>query len=321
MVVCILLAVAVVVVLFGSSTVDKPVGTLELVAQLEADSGERQMGLMLLPRAKEAWQAAQELAQRLEERDKYLKPEEIEPVAERLVSILGQFEPGRSVSEPAPAKQYFVMMALGRLGSAQGVEPLAAWLTDDNAWTRATALKALAEMGGVAEAGGIVPKVLPLLSDPEAQVRIVACATLAGLATPGDAATIRALCEQLEGDREVQWNAAMALARLGSGRGKLMLMNMLDRGYWEGMELTYEEPGALIRRGYGQAEVERNLTAAIDAAARLNDAELGALIAGLANDRSVTVRQAARAAVRRSASMAQETPVSLSEPVAIGEAS
>lgn len=300
-IVCVLLAVAVVVVLFGTTTSDKPQTVAALLERLEADTGERTLGYMLMPRAKEAWQASQELARRFEQRDKFLEPVEIEPTAQRLIKILAKYPPGRNVDEPGPAQQYFLIMALARLHTASGVEPLVALLRDENWWTRSTALQALAEMQSVPEAGGAIPAILPLLNDPVPAVQIVACATISCLAEKGDAAAVRALADRLEGEAEVQWNAAMALARLGSRSGKLVLLNMLSRDYWEGLDLQYMENGAPVRRKYSEAEVSRNLKSAIEAAAILEDADLAAAIAQLDKDRSVAVREAARVATGQSA--------------------
>lgn len=299
-IVCVLLAVAVVVVLFGTTTSDKPETIASLLEKIEADTGERTMGFMLSPKAKEAWQAAQELARRFEQRDKFLQPEEVEPTAQRLIAILKKYPPGRNVEEPGPSQQYFAMIALSRLHTPSAVEPISSLLKDENWWTRSTALQALAELRGVPEARQSLPLILPMLNDPKPAVQIVACAAVACLAEPGNALAVRALSDRLEGETEVQWNAAMALARLGSMSGKLTLLNMLDRGYWEGMDLQYMENGTPIRRKYTEAEVSRNLKSAIESAVQLRDPELTEAIASLSKDASVTVREAARVATEQS---------------------
>src|SRR6185503_738143 len=134
-----------------------------------------------------------------------------------------------------------------------------------------------------------------------------------------------AVADKLEADRELQWNAAMTLARLGSPRGKLVLMNMLDRSFWEGIELSYEEDHVPVRRKYEPVEVSRYLSAAIDAAAQLDDAELNEMIARLEKDKtnSFEVREAARAAIARKAeplpeSRAAELRTMAGQQVAIG---
>ena len=297
-IVCVLLAVAVVVVLFRSTAIDQPMSVDQLLAKIEQDPGERTLGTMLLPAARESWQAAQELAHRFEQRDKFLTAEQVEPTARRLIAVLDKFGVGRDETQAGPAQQYFVMLALGRLNSPLAIEPLAKRLTDPNAATRRTAMQSLAEMRGSAELRQVVSRIIPLLNDTKQEIQIVASATIAAIAEPADETALRALAEKLDGPTEVSWNAAMGLARLGSGRGKLVLMNMLDRGYWEGYDLTYTEgePPVQVNRRFGDSEVSRNLCAAIDAAARIADAELSGLVQKLETDKAVAVREAARSA-------------------------
>ncbi|MEK6643415.1 MAG: HEAT repeat domain-containing protein [Planctomycetota bacterium] len=305
-IVCLLLGVAVVVVLFGSTSIDKPETIADLLARIESDSGERTAGMLLAPRAKESWQASQELALRFQQKDKFLKADEVEPTAQRMISILRKFPPGQDVDEPGPGQQYFLMISLGRLGTDSGVETLARLLKDSNSSTRRTALQSLAEMRGVAAARLAVPSILPLLTDPKPAVQMVACATLASLAERGNAVVIKAVSERLESDREIQWNAAMTLARLGDLRGKMVLLNMLERGYWEKLDLEYVENGSTIRRKFTDVEISNNLRSAIEAVVHLKDAELAGLVGVLQKDSSVVVRDAARAAVEKMGSQKAE---------------
>lgn len=306
-IVCVLLGVAVVVVMFGSTTVDKPLSVAELLDKVELSGGERTLG-MLLPQAKDSWQAAQELARRFSEKDKYLKTDEIEPAAARLVKMLEREPPRGAHREGAGgaelySRHLFLIAALGRLETPSAV-PILTKLTSDPDWEiRRTALAALASMHGVAQARAATPEALRLLNDEQPAVQIVACAAIASLVDPTDATACataaKALADRLEAPREVQWNAAMTLARLGDARGRLVLMNMLDRGYWEKIELEYDEGGTTIRRKYGPDEIEHNLKTAIETAMLLNDAELAGLVKKLEDDPSVRVRTAARAAMAK----------------------
>jgi HEAT repeat protein len=142
-----------------------------------------------------------------------------------------------------------------------------------------------------------LPRVFPLLEDPQPEVQMVACAAVAAMADKGDRAAAQAVAGRLEADREIQWNAAMTLARLGDGRGRLTLMNMLDRQYWQGLELEYSEGATTVRRRFSPAEVDNNLRSAIQAARHLDDRELAGLIGRLCEDPSVSVREEARAAM------------------------
>lgn len=314
-IVCVLLSVAVVVVLFGSTSIEKAETVADLLTRLESDSGDRTLGAMLMPKAKESWQAAQELAQRLGQKEKFLKPDEMEPTASRVVALLEKFPPGRDVEEEGSAQEHFLMLALGQLGADGGVDELVKLLKDPNWSNRRTALQALAMMKGSTKARAALPEIRELLDDRTPAVQMVACAAIASLADSKDEASRRALAAKLESDREIQWNAAMALARLGDSRGKMVLMNMLDRAYWEKLDLEYVEDQSTVHRKYSPNEVANNLQAAIEAAANLHDAELGGSVARLQNDSAVGVRDAARAATAKMAM--KQTSLQYGGPVGV----
>ena len=299
-VVCVMLGVAVVVVMFGTSSLERPQSINDLLDRLQADSGDKTMGL-LFPGARESWQAAQELARRLEDKDKALDSDQIEPVAKRIISILhatsAESKGGPtdgSAAQRGHARRLFLIAALGRLDTPVALEPLTRLITDKDPQTRQAALQAIARMRGVPETQQVLPEVYASLDDPVPAVQMIACLTIAMVAERGDAAAVNAVAQKLESDRETQWNAALALARLGSKRGKLVLMNMLDRSFWEGIDLDYEENGASVRRKFTEAEIDYRLRAAIDAASRLDDEDLRALVVALSqDDKSHTVRDAA----------------------------
>lgn len=299
-IVSVLLAVAVVVVLFGSTSVTQQRTIGELLDVLEKGGGEREYSLILLPGERDYWQAAQELSRRLMRRDQALSPEEIEPTAARILAILDKTPASTGGPDTAMRPRHFLMMALGRLGDSSAAPALLALLGAEDGQTRLTAVRSLAEMHESRAAREAVSEVLPLLDDPDGGVRLVSCAAIAALAEPGDPQVIRALSDKLSADREMQWNAAMALARLGSDRGKLVLENMLQRGFWEKIELEYEEGGTLVRRRFSDVEVSNRMVAAIEAASLLRDSGLDALIAGLREDSSHLVRGAALSLDRRS---------------------
>src|SRR5437762_5374614 len=66
-----------VVILFGWPGIGQRPSANELLTTMEQNAGERQLGMALLPQDKDVWLAAQELAERLRNRDKELKPDEI----------------------------------------------------------------------------------------------------------------------------------------------------------------------------------------------------------------------------------------------------
>lgn len=143
---------------------------------------------------------------------------------------------------------------------------------------------------------------------------MVACVALGALGDADQANVVRALRGKLEGDREIQWNAALALARLGHPACKLVLLNMLDRGYWERNRVQYVEASRSVDRPLSSTEVANYLTSAIEAGARINDGDIRRAIEKLASDASAQVREAAKRGLdeRRGASAAMvmaENPV------------
>jgi len=76
-----------VVLLFGGPAAAPHRSVCALLQSLEANSGERSMGL-LLTQEKALWQTALELSNRLEHKDKELTPEELREVADRVTKLL-----------------------------------------------------------------------------------------------------------------------------------------------------------------------------------------------------------------------------------------
>lgn len=305
-VVCLMLGAAVLVVMFGTSSIDQPATVSELMRVIEADSGDRE-GLMLLPAAKESWQAAQELANRFERRD-FKDEAEADSAADRVIAALKSFSvvaPAMVVTDKerkGEKRDHFLILALARLQTPKAVPTIVELLRHPNATTRRVALQAMSMMETLEAARSSIDHVYPLLRDPDIAVRIVACLTVASLADRGAERPIREVASLLEGDIEEQWNAAVALAKLGSPRGKLILMNMLDRGFWERLDLDYVEDGGRVLRRLSASEVNDRLCAAILSASYLEDSELQSLIQKLRDqDSAIQVREAARMVLEKSA--------------------
>ncbi len=309
LVVCVMLGVAVVVVLFGASPMDKPQSIEQLLTTIESDSGERNAaGMVLLPAAKESWQAAQSLARQLEkiDDDPDMTPARREELSDRIVGILEATMKSSAPADVVRMKSNFLSMALALLEAPSGVEWLVSRLSSDDADARRVALQALARMKEAPEARLALPRIYPLLRDPSREVQIVACLTVASLADPGDALAVRELAQTEAPHVELQWNKTMALTRLGSPRGKMMLLNMLDRGYWESYRLDYVEDGVQVQRQFTEAEVSARLAAAAEVSAHLNDSEIQSVLAKLRDaDPSHEVRNAAQQALMRHSSAPQ----------------
>ena len=133
---------------------------------------------------------------------------------------------------------------------------------------------------GIKRAKEAVNQILPFLKSPEEDLKKMA-AYVSG--TLGDKKAVGAL-EALLGDssRDVRWNAALSLARLGSGSGYGELLKMLDRRTLA----SYH--------GLPEEKVEEIMVNAIKGVTLLNRTESRPLLARLSNeDKSLKVRQAA----------------------------
>ena len=126
-----------------------------------------------------------------------------------------------------------------------------------------------------------------------AEGRIVACTVLSVLAEPADRDVIAVLTSLLGShEGEVGWSAALALARLGNAVGKLTLLDLLDRSFWESGQRyqTADEDGTVLRYRMPEERIVRNLVTAIEAAATLSDPEVWDMIDRLRKDPRPSVR-------------------------------
>src|SRR5215470_7017406 len=214
--VSLLICLAIVVVLFGGTSVGQRPSIDDLISTIESGGGKHTAGVMLFPADREVWQAAQELATRLARKDAELPADKIEPTAQRIAKILQSITPRGSDDDSVATKQRFLILALARLGTPTAVGTIAGYLGNADPLLRQAALAGLMEMRDVPEVRRRLPDVIARLEDESTAVQIVACAAIGTLADQQDAAATRALRNKLVGDREVQWNAALALAKLGS---------------------------------------------------------------------------------------------------------
>lgn len=288
----------IVVVLFGWSSIGQRPSVTDLVKTLKSAPGDRKGDVALFPQDKEVWLAAQELAERLRRRDQELKPDELGQLANDLATIMAEFEArpagGAELSQGERLKAVFVLLALARVG----VEPAAATvfgaMASPDAEIRQTAVRACVELPRDAIKPEYTEQLARLLNDSSHEVQLLACVALGQLARPGDAAAVAALATKLSDDRELRWNAALALGRLGSLRGKLELLSMLDRSFWQRSQVEYTaRDGAEVKRPFTPRQIEEYMTAAIDVAAGLDDPDLRKAVAALTSDPSVMVRERA----------------------------
>ncbi len=291
----------VVVLLFGSITTQRERSVSSLLDVLEGRIGEKTAGV-LLPNEQEVWQVSRELAMRLVNKDVELTADELQTVVKRLSSLLTDYADSSSdLSEMGRKQLHFVMRALCRTDDPNAIRPIARMLDDPSASTRREALSALAALGRLPQARAALPRMIEALADHDSVVRTTACVSISAIVKEPDAEVIAALGRAyFDADREVRWNAALALARLGSPKGKSLLLDMLDRDYWENdvkvrVETSSGDSGAYPLPASAAA---RYLVAAIEAASHLQDPEIWDQIRKLDRDPAPSVADAARKVLR-----------------------
>lgn len=306
-----------VVFLFGGPAAPQRRSIEELLKGLESTSGQRSAGV-LLPREKELWQMALELSLRLEKKDQELTPEELNQTASRLAAMVeAQIVESEAAIEPlAPddaavrsRRLEFLIHALGRTQRPEAVAPLVKIVALNREPYVAAALQELGNLHQLPEARTAVPQIVGLLAkSPKPETAMIAATALSVLAQPGDeSATAPLKSLMFTSDGEVSWSAAMALARLGDPSGKTILLDMLDRTFWqtgERYQIT-DEGGVTHRYPMPPQRIDQLLIAAIDASAHLHNKDLWDAIETLKSDPSPSVRtRAAEVAVRRPATTA-----------------
>ncbi len=126
-----------------------------------------------------------------------------------------------------PRVRRYLAMAVGRLESppADAVTALTAALDDPDSETVISVLWALASLGDEA----VAPRIAQMYQSQDAGVRKMVVYALGVVPDSGAHTTLRTALEDPVPD--VQWNAAVSLARHGDGRGATVLGRMLDRDY------------------------------------------------------------------------------------------
>ncbi len=309
----VILSCAVIVVLsFGAIASDREKPLTQVLALLEAGTGEKTAGLILAPQDKEMWQAAQELALRLERLESEVTAEELPEIQARLVRLLE-----RDLSAAGSSKQigrqrtFFVMRAAARAGADAVVPLLVEALDNPDADIRREALGSLALMRDSEVARAQVVRVARSLGDADPVVRMVACAALSNLADPADAEVIDALANAhlADDDQDVRWNAALTLARLGSPQALPTIADMLQRSYWQNQRVQFQSSeGRMVDRPLEPERVNEHLITAIEAAENLDEKEIWGRIEDLTKDPVLRVVGRARRAVADRAGSGGDSP-------------
>ncbi|MCG3129337.1 MAG: hypothetical protein FLDDKLPJ_00064 [Phycisphaerae bacterium] len=300
-VVMILGSAVLVVLLFGSITTEQDRSVGELLAVMEREPVGKVFDLAMMPQDKEIWQAAKELAARLQQGQSPMSAADLDAVVDRLGRLVD-----RDLKATAPLPDdhlqplHFFMSALSHTGRPGSIAPLVRCLGAAQWQTRREALKCLGAAHRTAGAREAAKEVAAALEDENATVRTVAAYVLSFLADPADESVRRRLkdiCDAAEEDRELRWNAALTLARLGDDGAVPVLKDMLDRKYWEERAHVRVEGAAAAEQPMSQPRIEMTLCASVEAAANLTDETVWAMIAELEGDVSLQVRDRVRKAL------------------------
>ena len=182
-----------------------------------------------------------------------------------------------------PRVRRYLALAVGRLASPppETVPALVSGLDDPDSDTKINVIWALASLGDPSVRGAIEK----MYRSEDSGVRKMAVYALGGLGA-GDPSVLRTALEDPVPD--VQWNAAVALARLGEHDGERVLARMLDREY---VERTVTRVPTLDATLDPVSEV---MVSGLQAVGALRSANLAAKVTELSQDDvSLNVREAA----------------------------
>ena len=183
-----------------------------------------------------------------------------------------------------PRVRRYLALAVGRLNNppAAAVGELLASLEDPDTETRITVIWALASLGD----STTVNEIGQMYQSEDSGVRKMAVYALGILSPDGRDATLRTALEDSVAD--VQWNAAVALARHGNREGMMVIGRMLDRAYVERMVTRIPTSDANID------PVSEVIVSGLEAAAALRASELRSSIEALSeSDVNLRVREVA----------------------------
>lgn len=306
-VVMIVFSSAAVVLLFGWISESQEQSVEVLVERIKSGVGNLVLGVAMLPEDREVWQAASDLARRLQSDDPRDLPVEKRPVvAAQLADVLVKTR-GVRQTPMGQEMQRFILTALGRLAEAGQVGLITDYATDDNVPTdvRKHAVGVLIESRTRNEAmtratRDAWPRLAPLIDSPEVVLRIHAVMAVGALAEAGDAGAIGLLTRAYHGNnREVVWNATLALARLHSPVCIPQLLDMLSRAEWEKVRVEVPERPGQEGPKLPPARVDEYLKVSIDAARMLGDERLREAVHKLTADSSLQVKDHARRALEK----------------------
>jgi len=205
------------------------------MATRKTPTPEDQLKALRSGRFNQRWQAAFELSNLLKD------PHALEKNPQLPAELVKVLDASMAAPEEDPRVCRYLVLALGNTGSPQSVPALlkAGRATDQE--TRLYALGGLARIRAAESA----PLFIAGLSDPDPSVRSVCAFGLGGLEGLEAGPQLHDLLK--DSVPEVQWNAALALARHEDDSGKDILAQLLDRKYLDQFQgLQSEDKAELI---------------------------------------------------------------------------
>ena len=217
--------------------------------------------------ATKRWQSAFELSKMLANPD--LVPQE-EGFTQEMVSAFR-----KSKQDDSRVRQYLAL-AMGRTGKAVFFEPL----TEDIAHEKEENLSAVIYAIGMLKDPRGVAILNQFLDHREGRIRSIAVVAIGNIAYPPSLGKLRKAL--YDSEPNVQWGAAISLAKMGDSTGKPILLKMLDREYLSKFpEVDWQEQNYL-------------LLSAIEAASLLHESELNAQLERLSKtDSNMKIKAAA----------------------------
>lgn len=219
------------------------------------------------------WQSAFELS-------KILVNPDLIPREERFsAELLRAFE--QAGHDDRRVRQYLAL-AMGRTGNPVFVRPLIDHLEEEKEENLPAFIYALGMLKGKESAAALCP----YLEHPQARIRSLTAAALGTIEEPRSVPFLEKSLNDPEPN--VQWTAAVSLARMGDAAGADILLKMLDRKYWRAFAAVDPQ------------EQDQLILAAMEAAGFLDDIRLKQRIGELARtDANMNVRAAAMNIVHR----------------------
>ena len=214
--------------------------------------------------ATKRWQSAFELSKRLANQNLVA---ENEGFTQEMISAF------RKSKQDDPRVRQYLALAMGRTGKSVFFEPL----TEDLAHEKDENLSAVIYAIGLLKDPRGAAMLNQFLNHPEGRIRSIAVAAIGNIAHPSSVGRLRKALSDSEPN--VQWGAAISLAKMGDHTGRPVLLKMLDREYLSAFpQIDPEEQNYL-------------LLSAIEAASLLHEPELKAKLEQLSKtDRNMKVR-------------------------------